>query len=262
MQAILIGADPEFFVQESSVSDKIISVIGKLGGTKEKPLPVPKGGLQEDNVLAEININPAANVDEFIGNITTVRAELDSRLSPHNSVVKTCHIFTNEELAEDYRALEMGCSPDYNCWTVDINDSPDPYNNLRTAGGHVHFGYENPTGDKSLAIARMADFYLGLPSILLDDDGLRREMYGQAGACRPKAYGVEYRTLSNFWLKEERLIRWVYDQAVRCVKEVDRLENLLSRCDSDLLQHTINTSNVEGAKALVERLGLVMPEGA
>jgi hypothetical protein len=42
---------------------------------------------------------------------------------------------------------------------------------------------------------------------------LRRELYGKAGAFRPKPYGVEYRVLSNRWLNSEALIRWVYNQS-------------------------------------------------
>jgi hypothetical protein len=44
-------------------------------------------------------------------------------------------------------------------------------------------------------------------------------MYGNAGAHRPKKYGVEYRTLSNFWIFDPKLIGWVWDQTERALTE-------------------------------------------
>lgn len=43
----------------------------------------------------------------------------------------------------------------------------------------------------------------------------RRELYGKAGAFRPTSYGVEYRTLSNFWLRRKEYMQWVYAQTHR-----------------------------------------------
>jgi hypothetical protein len=44
-----------------------------------------------------------------------------------------------------------------------------------------------------------------------DKDATRRQLYGKAGAFRPKPYGMEYRVLSNRWLDSEPLMRWVYN---------------------------------------------------
>ena len=50
------------------------------------------------------------------------------------------------------------------------------------------------------------DYTLGLDSLLLDSDTRRRSMYGRAGSFRFKEYGIEYRTLSNFWIKNNKSI--------------------------------------------------------
>ena len=57
---------------------------------------------------------------------------------------------------------------------------------------------------------KQLDWYLGAWSLKMDPDPTRRLLYGKAGACRYKPYGVEYRVLSNFWLttKERRLQVW------------------------------------------------------
>ena len=61
------------------------------------------------------------------------------------------------------------------------------------------------------------DLFLGVPSVTLDSDTRRRELYGKAGAYRAKDYGVEYRTLSNFWIWKDSLKDWVYDQTQKAV---------------------------------------------
>jgi hypothetical protein len=78
---------------------------------------------------------------------------------------------------------------------------------LRVAAGHVHVGW---TEDANILDARhlrhcrdlvkQFDWFLGAWSIRHDKDLTRRKLYGKAGSYRPKPYGMEYRTLSNFWI--------------------------------------------------------------
>ncbi len=41
-----------------------------------------------------------------------------------------------------------------------------------------------------------------MPAIILDKDKVRTRNYGKPGNFRPKPYGMEYRTLSNFWIND------------------------------------------------------------
>ncbi|MOA35237.1 hypothetical protein D3C78_1566850 [compost metagenome] len=68
--------------------------------------------------------------------------------------------------------------------------------------------------------AKQLDYYLGLGSLLYDPDVKRRTMYGAAGAFRPKPYGVEYRVLSNAWLKSEELMGWVYRMTIKGINDL------------------------------------------
>ena len=261
---ITIGADPELFC--INAAGKIVMGIGLIGGTKEDPKPVTMGAVQEDNVLAEFNIDPAKNPDQFVQHINTVTAELDKILAVHDlkSIVKTSHNFDKDVLvAGGQKALEFGCDPDLDCWTNKINDGPDPYTTLRTAGGHVHVGYDNPTEARSLEVACILEYILGVPSVVLDGDTDRRSMYGQSGSCRIKPYGVEYRVLSNFWLGTDDLKRWVFNTTALILNlELKQLENLAPR---ELVRAIIDGSDVEGAKDLIRHLeknveGFYMPK--
>jgi hypothetical protein len=51
-------------------------------------------------------------------------------------------------------------------------------------------------------LIRLLDFFVGIPTVLLDNpeqQRQRRKQYGMAGSYRTPDHGFEYRTLSNFW---------------------------------------------------------------
>ena len=257
MELALVGTDPEVFVAEHG---KIISAIGLVGGTKEVPSPVNKGALQEDNVLAEFNIDPAHSEEEFIVNINEVLTALQGRIGEGREiVVQSSHTFTKKEL-DHPQAQVFGCDPDFNAWTKSINPPPPQGGLLRTAGGHVHVGYPDPVSNKSYALVRLCDYLLGLPSVILDTDHTRREMYGAAGACRVKVYGFEYRTLSNFWLQHEEYTRWVYQVASTIHSRIEELFNFQEILDGDTLQTIINTGDVASATKYCDLLNIQYPK--
>lgn len=221
---ITIGADPELFL----VQDRnIIPAVGKIGGTKDHPLAIPglgEGfGMQEDNVMVEFNIPPANGAMEFSNNLMMAIGHI-KQVIPHGTdlVAKSSHLFKARQLRSK-QAKVFGCEPDQNAWTGRENrfiPATDP--RLRSCGGHVHIGLPDNVRniDTDRGVIRACDVFLGVPSILLDNDTRRREIYGKAGAFRFKAYGVEYRTLSNFWLESAQLREWVFDSAIRAVETV------------------------------------------
>ena len=213
----MIGADPEFFLINSETGLK--SSIGLIGGSKEHPAPIGRDGffVQEDNVAVEINIPPAATADAFIESLTWAKTRVSEAIASLNLkiYIESWAVFPPEELATP-RAQVFGCDPDYSVWTNGKPNSKPVSANpaLRTCGGHVHFGWDNPDRELRMRLGRMCDLYLGVPSVLMDNKGAKRqELYGKAGACRFPKYGLEYRVLSNFWLEDEKRMRWVYDQA-------------------------------------------------
>lgn len=251
---VTIGCDPEVFLQD--ITGAIVSAVGHVGGTKENPLRVKCGAVQEDNVMAEFNTDPARSAREFVTNIRTVLEELRSRvsLSAYDLAIISSHEFTIDQLQRSGRqALMFGCDPDFDAYTGEQNTAPSPYTTLRTAGGHIHVGYDDGLStEKNCEIVRRMDLLLGVPSVLLDDDQRRRTMYGKAGAMRNKEYGVEYRSLSNFWIKHTDYIEWAYNQSVQAATSDIEVPSAATI-------HCINTGDRDLAKKLIKEHGITMP---
>jgi hypothetical protein len=257
---ITLGADPELFVSKGGA---IASVIGLIGGTKSEPRRVASGALQEDNVLAEFNIDPATSAGQFSRHLTTVMGELNNVLAEkgHKAEIITSHEFDMDFLrGQGDAAMEFGCGAEWNAWTTDRLPKPKgAETGLRTAGGHVHVGYDDPWELGNYSLARLLDLVLGIPSVILDEDIQRRSLYGSAGSMRHKPYGVEYRSLSNFWLKSEELHYWVFAQVKWACENLPALDSMLSATPSGLIQNTINTSNKDVAKHIINVHNLEMP---
>lgn len=222
---VLVGADPELFMKNPNtghfVSAHDIEHGPRIPGTKWEPHKVPFGAVQIDGTALEFNIDPAHNVDEFVHYIKSVRQSLTDMVPGYNVVAEPVARFDNDYFKFEVpsSAQELGCNPDYNGWTEDVNPKPDPDGEpFRTASGHLHIGWTEGADveDKDhflfcCKVARQLDYYLGMSSLLWDSDDTRRKLYGKAGAFRPKPYGMEYRVLSNRWLDSEPLMRWVYN---------------------------------------------------
>lgn len=253
-----VGADPEVFVKRNGL---LLSGHGLIPGTKKKPHPVERGAVQVDGMALEFNIDPAASCEEFSLNIQTVMAQLKAMVPDCEIAIQAVANFGHEYMAtQPEEARELGCDPDFNAYTGRTNDRPDGNRPFRTAAGHVHIGFT--TGAEVIdpvhradceMIVRQLDYYLGVPSLLLDEDDQRRELYGKPGAYRPKSYGVEYRVLSNFWLKNTALIEWVYTQTMAAMAALEA-GNIAPDVEA-----LINNSDKEAAAAIVKQQGWVLP---
>lgn len=205
-----IGADPELFFKRG---DNFVSAIGKIGGSKYAPRRLLGGfALQEDNVAVEYNIPACSNTDRFVWANKLMLDEIKEIAEAHecNLAIVSSGRFSDAELDNDF-AKVFGCDPDFNAWDLEINPAPNSEDkNLRSAGGHIHVGMpaDTPNKDK-LGLVMVMDAIIGVPLAFMDPESKRRELYGQAGACRLKPYGVEYRTPSNVWLRDEKLMQMV-----------------------------------------------------
>ena len=260
LKNITLGCDPEVFLKDES--GFYIPSIGRFGGTKEEPLPISKDGhcIQEDNVALEFNIPPSADAATFKRHINFVLENINARAKEQGLMlaVESSAEFDPVDLDSE-AAKTFGCEPDFCAWTEAPNIPPSPEGNLRTCGGHIHIGYDDPDYETNLELIKVMDLFLGIPSLFIDQDTQRRTMYGKAGCFRPKDFGVEYRVLSNFWLKSDELIEWAFNATIQAIEFVNN-GGTLSTEHEELLQKAIDSSDLEIANTLVEEYSLIVPK--
>lgn len=255
-----LGCDPEIFLQDAN---SVRSAIGLIGGTKAYPRPIDELGegfaVQEDNVAVEFNTPPADNADLWSMQIdkmikyleATVGDSYGLRLSNRASAQ-----FSAADL-ENPLALEFGCDPDFNAWTGKINPKPKADDHtLRSAGGHVHIGDAFASRKERFTMVKLCDLFMGVGSVLLDTDVDRKRLYGKHGACRIKPYGVEYRTMSNFWIWEDKLRKWVFVAAERARDSIGKID---IDAEHDNIVEAIDNNNKKVAEALVQKYNIYMP---
>lgn len=216
---ITIGCDPEVFVKNST--GKIISAYGLIPGTKASPHAVIDGAVQVDGMALEFNTAPATNTWDFANKTTHVLKQLKKMIpASYGLVVQPVAHFDKEYIeAQPLEARELGCDPDFNAYTGGApNPKPDGNRPFRTASGHIHIGWTKDVDvthpdhlEACMMVTKQMDFLLGNLEGLWCPPNERKELYGAKGTFRPKSYGVEYRVLSNAWLKSPKLIRLVAD---------------------------------------------------
>ena len=253
-----IGSDMEVFAQDRDGHH--VALCGKIGGTKQEPLQIkslPTGFmLQEDNVALEFNIPVCVSRNSFVSSFKAMNLHIAKELSLLGLMVsKEASVsFDKKELTHP-NALVFGCEPDYSAWSQRENRKPQAKDeNLRTCGGHIHVG----TDVNMIQGVKNMDLLLGIPSVILDDSPssiARRELYGKAGAMRPKPYGFEYRTLSNFWMFSDRLVEWIFSQT-QCACLYTK--NITLK-EGKRIQNCINSGDKNEANILIREYNIVMP---
>jgi hypothetical protein len=259
VELLTVGSDPEFFIRDTQ-NEVFVSSEGLIGGSKKEPRLISERGhgLQEDNVMVEFTMPPVKNADEFIDELDLVINHTNRELEDinpnyHLSSVSSAE-FTDEQLNTE-QACQSGCDPDRNAWFDMDNIAPQLPKNTRYAGGHIHLGYKNPTREKNLEIVKALDMFLGLPAVMMDVDDRRKELYGTPGRYRDKSYGLEYRTLSNFWLENSKLIRWTFDRINQAIDFVNSGQQV-----NDFVPVWIETVNKEEARKFCEEQNIPLIE--
>jgi hypothetical protein len=123
-------------------------------------------------MAAEFNIDPTNNFKDFNRNIQAVINQLEKMLPDDHVLDFIPSVTFDEETFNDApdKAKELGCSPDFNAWTGEVNPPPAMHDNpfLRTAAGHLHIGWCND-GDLTdpqhimncRDLVKQLDWYLG-----------------------------------------------------------------------------------------------------
>lgn len=247
-----LGADPEFFLTKGGVP---VSAEGIIGGSKWEPILFDKRGfyMQEDNVMVEFNIPPAETKQQFVDYIEYAKEYLETlvRLKGNfECLYYPSAQFSKEELSSDQAKL-FGCDPDFNIYTQMVNQAPSAASmTSRFAGGHIHIGFDYQSQAQIEDLVKALDMTIGVNSVLLDPDSFRKQFYGKAGNIRFKSYGVEYRSPSNFWIKDRVHTAWIYDKVEEAFSILDDIDQFYD-LEEDVID-VVNNNKVNQAIELSE----------
>lgn len=261
-----IGADPEVFWKTRAGIPQ--SVEGMIPGSKYDPSPVEKLGpgyfIQVDNVAAEYNIPPCSDAKSFSSAIGKGLKHISTiaRKKKFVLAIEPALHFPIDQVTTPH-ALVLGCEPDLNAWLQKMNPRPIPPMTLRTAAGHLHFSWvggdgEAPLDEEKIAITKLSDVFLGVPSVLATKKSERRSLYGKAGCCRLKEYGVEYRTLDNFWIATKVWREHAYNESRRMFQIINNQRELLMDLVEEWgeeIQFAINEHDADTALHLMNIFG-------
>lgn len=259
IQNFLIGADIEAFLRDKQTQG-IVSAEGIVKGSKYEPFNFDPSnrwfGTSLDNVLAEFTIPPTTDEGSFLSSILHCKQYIDTMDDRLCSAFIPCHRM-DEQYLQTENAQTLGCEPDYDAWRNGaVNPRPSGKStNLRTAGFHVHIGYDLPSVDMNVLLMKVFDVFVTLPAMLIEPDNERRTLYGKAGSFRHKEYGMEARTLSSFFASTPELIRWVFRQtnnAIECVNNFQARELV----ESERFLVAINSGDKHLAQQIVTELNI------
>ena len=123
--------------------------------------------------------------------------------------------------------------------------------------GHISIGWDNPTQEQQLDMVKAMDATVGLESVLLDNDTERKKLYGKAGCFRFREYGIEYRSLSNFWIKSDKSLQWAWNTTMKAIDLVnsDKIEEVKEL--GSYIVEAINTNNKELARELLNEFSKI-----
>ncbi|RLI61967.1 MAG: hypothetical protein DRO67_07545 [Candidatus Asgardarchaeum californiense] len=269
MEEYTIGTDPEFFLKKG---DSYVSAIPFIKGSKHDPKVLPSGGtIQRDNVAVEFATVPAENGKDFVNKVKDcLKDTIDIIPEGYELVVEPSATFPESEL-EDPEACEFGCDPDFNAYLLSENEKPwCEDSTFRSCGAHIHVGCLNDKGEPTKGLEFLIEFHgkietvkamdllHGIISTILDNSlaaTQRRELYGKAGCHRPTKYGVEYRVLSNYWMKSPELVMLMNSLTKDALSLVSsgKLKEVLNLVTEDEVQDVINNGKVEKANEIVKK---------
>ena len=200
-----LGSDPEFFfVKDNKVvpSSEVISD----DEHNDEDTPVIRDGFQGE-------LNPSAHPCRQVSGAYVGRALLDAvRIAKRSGATISLdvgHIISDDVWKKTSTDMKrFGCNPTLTAYRANAERVTGLREKFRAGGGHLHFGLANPAGVDCGKLVKVMDIVVGNTCVLFDRDinnARRRKNYGRAGEYRLKSYGVEYRVLSNFWLRSYTL---------------------------------------------------------
>lgn len=255
-----IGSDPEIFVEDKD--NNIIPAFEFLGSKKEKKnLTIENLPVYWDGFQAEFETVPntclSYHVDSIRAGLLKVWKDAKVRNSQARLSTKTVFEVPFQLIANAKNEhVEFGCMPSLNAYgmfglKIDGRDT-----NIRSAGGHIHFGIGKQEDAVVEREVKALDAILGVACVSMFakwDNPARRTMYGLAGEYRLPPHGMEYRVLSNAWMFHPVITNLVFDLSRKAL--IFGQKNLLSywKASEEETISIINNCDVEKAREVLNR---------
>jgi len=268
------GGDPELFLRKAGILVPACDAYG----TSAKGLyaSVDSGGdeypndsatVNDDGYQAELRYSPHP-CREII--IMRIRSALNRiRRDGYEAVIEPVVRLPDGYLEKaPQRVTESGCNPDYCAYRDgEPNEPVQGFDKLpmRFAGGHIMVSVETGAMYSKVVhqhdvirLVKLMDRIVGIPSVIMaHDDGerFRRRYYGRPGCYRwSRNRYVEYRSLSNFWLRSPTYTWVVYGLAeMAATAFVNGWDSLYDISDADVHDIMLNC-DVERAKYELARM--------
>ena len=211
---VVWGCDPEGFFQRNG------RIIGSEHIIPERGLVSYGGRVIRDGIQFELNPHHANTISVLRSHIGDLFRAVTGVIKRYNDVsinYQGLVTVTAEEFATvSEKSRVLGCMPSENFYGVRPINIDGKIYPKRSAGAHIHMGLQGPIFAERERLVPLMDIFVGNTGVLLDRDpgaAERRENYGRAGEYRKPKHGLEYRTLSNFWLRDYRLMSLIYGMA-------------------------------------------------
>jgi hypothetical protein len=261
-----MGSDPEIFVEDKNSGEVIpaFNFLGSKASGKDLTYNGSYGGkkMYWDGFQAEFETTPldclAYQVDSVFCGLKGVYDKAKAHNPNARLSADTVKFIPTEALmsaAEEH--VTFGCMPSKNAYGMEGKKLPARECPVRSAGGHIHFGFVGKkTEEQIIENVKALDAILGVACVSLFakyDNPARREFYGLAGEYRTPPHGLEYRVLSNAWLFHPLIMNIVFDLSRKVVVLSDKgMLRFWKGTEAETIE-CINTCNVEKAREILKR---------
>lgn len=285
-----LGTDPELFIARIGRKTGNRYVTGSEKVVPPGGIPVGGGGhgsVERDGVQCELH--PKAHhcresLSVYLaGCLIALQTEISKKPDLRIDFRRVVHVGEKELASLEPGNQVLGCMPSLNFYGTMPLDVDGRVMRMRSGSGHFHIGsalINNGANAKATAVVEpnrlvpILDLVVGIPAVLLtrdtaEEEAKRRKYYGRAGEYRLPRHGLEYRTLSNFWLRSYQLYHLMAGQVRNALNicytetlkqgtfglhnlDLAAATDLLKKFDPGAVSDAINTNDFKAAKHIFD----------
>jgi len=277
----ILGTDPEIFIRRNGKIIGSEKIMPKDGIIYRHGVTYLDAGPHENNVVkdgVQVELHPTqSKCREILANNIRqclVLLSYNMKKFPDTEIdfSPLVEVSRDEMDSLSSDSKQLGCMPSFNIYGEPRQQRNGEEYLFRSAGGHIHLGDDSTkklndllTNDKELV--PLLDVIVGNTCVLIDRDAgnvERRKVYGRAGEYRLPKYGIEYRVLSNFWLRSYPMMSLVMGLARFAVNVLNsgkkNTKAIMSKVNIEDIRKAINENDFELAYKNFSKIKKVITE--